>query len=285
MRLLVAIPHYWEPGGLADGRPHASTAADPAPRAAALSRCIAALHTHWGPRQGTLRIKDRAVGPANDRAPRQVEILVLTDGRHHVLDRLAVDPTWYRHRPTPVPPTALGFACWDALRGNVGGFDMYAYMEDDLILGDPMFFEKVDWFRRQVGPGSLLLPNRYETSTIGPIQKLYIDGEIHDSATADLQDRSRSPTLRGEVMGLPLEFERPSNPHAGCFFLDDFQLQHWIARPDFHERDPLFIGPLESAASLGVMRAFNVYKPAQKNASFLEIEHAGTGFISLLKSK
>ena len=34
-----------------------------------------------------------------------------------------------------------------------------------------------------------------------------------------------------------------------------------------------FGGPLESAATLGVIRHFRAYKPARENAGFLEIEH------------
>lgn len=283
MRLLVAIPHYWEPGGRADGRAHASTALDPSPRVRALTRCLAALHSHYGPKQGILKMKDRLVGPANAAELFSLEILVLTDGSHHVLDRIEADSGPYAHVPRNVPPLGLGFACWDALRERVGGFDVYAYLEDDLILADPLFFAKLAWFRRQVGPESLLLPNRFEVAGRGLMHKLYVDGDIADTATARLQDRAYRPILRGEVMGRPVDFVRPSNPHSGCFFLDDGQLQSWIARPDFHDRHPAFIGPLESAASLGVMRAFRVYKPAAENASFLEIEHAGTGFLSLLR--
>ena len=44
----------------------------------------------------------------------------------------------------------------------------------------------------------------------------------------------------------------------------------------WRERDGvrgLICGPLESAATLGIMRHFRVYKPARENAAFLEIEH------------
>ncbi len=42
------------------------------------------------------------------------------------------------------------------------------------------------------------------------------------------------------------------------------------------------IGPLESAASLGIMRTLRVYKPAGEYARFLEIMHAGTAFAELV---
>ena len=47
--------------------------------------------------------------------------------------------------------------------------------------------------------------------------------------------------------------------------------------------DTFFAAPkLESAATLGIMRAFRIYKPAPENASFLEIEHHGSAFIRQL---
>ena len=39
----------------------------------------------------------------------------------------------------------------------------------------------------------------------------------------------------------------------------------WAARADFLNRESRFIGPLESAATLGIIRAFNVYKPSKSN--------------------
>jgi hypothetical protein len=50
-------------------------------------------------------------------------------------------------------------------------------------------------------------------------------------------------------------------------------MEHWARQPGFLDRGTGFIGPLESAASLGVMRAFRVYKPARENLDFLQIRH------------
>jgi hypothetical protein len=47
-------------------------------------------------------------------------------------------------------------------------------------------------------------------------------------------------------------------------------VQQRPARLDFFDRDTSFIGPLESAATLGIMRAFRIYKPAPEHAAFLE---------------
>ena len=43
------------------------------------------------------------------------------------------------------------------------------------------------------------------------------------------------------------------------------------------------VGPLGSAATLGVMKTFRVYKPANETAGFLEVEHPGSRFLTRIK--
>jgi hypothetical protein len=76
---------------------------------------------------------------------------------------------------------------------------------------------------------------------------------------------------------------RTRNPHSGCFFLNARQMTHWAGQPYFGARESRFIGPLESAATLGLMRTFKVYRPAPANADFLEVQHAGTGYLERLR--
>ena len=86
-------------------------------------------------------------------------------------------------------------------------------------------------------------------------------------------------------MGVPVAFRRTLNPHSGCFFLNAAQMEHWARQPYFLNRDTSFIGPLESAATLGIMRTFRVYKPVPEHASFLEIQHWGDGWIRRLAQR
>jgi hypothetical protein len=79
-----------------------------------------------------------------------------------------------------------------------------------------------------------------------------------------------------------VSFKRPLNPHSGCFFLNAEQMEYWAKQPYFLDRDCGFIGPLESAASLGIMKTFKIYKPTASHANFLEIQHFGSGFINLI---
>jgi hypothetical protein len=164
----------------------------------------------------------------------------------------------------------------------LGQYDYYCFMEDDLILRDPLFFNKLRWFTRQTGDQNLLQPNRFELSSRARFPKVFIDGDIAPRATAAFQNVGEQSQLTGSVMGTEIVFRRALNPHAGCFFLNGAQMAHWSRQAHFLDRDTRFVGPLESAASLGVMKSFRVYKPARQHAGFLEIQHAGTSYLDLL---
>ena len=84
-------------------------------------------------------------------------------------------------------------------------------------------------------------------------------------------------------MGAPVRFVPALNPHGGCFFLSAAQMERMVADPLFSGRDTSFVGPLESAVTLPLIRSFQVYKPARENASFLELRHYGSAFLSLLR--
>lgn len=65
-------------------------------------------------------------------------------------------------------------------------------------------------------------------------------------------------------------------------FSSQKQMEHWVNQPYFLDMDASFISPLESSASLGIMKAFRVYKPSPQNANFLEIQHFGDQFLMLI---
>jgi hypothetical protein len=139
---------------------------------------------------------------------------------------------------------------------------------------------KLAWFTGVVGDENLLQPNRFETAHRAPALKVYVDGNIRPQATVRFQNVNEQPELTGKIMETPVRFNRALNPHSGCYFLNAAQMERWTRQQYFLDRDTSFIGPLESAATLGIMRAFRVYKPAPENAGFLEIQHFGTGFLS-----
>jgi hypothetical protein len=282
MRILFAIPHYFGQGAGAEAR-HGSQHGDADSRAAALEQALLALHQLFGESQAMIRHADRRTIEANESFRHTIHVVVVTRGGDHVLKRLRVSETLYQPYPVDDDPKLLGFHCQTILRDRWGNYDYYCYLEDDLILHDPWLFQKLQWFTGHVGDDKLLLPNRFERSANLAYKKCYVDGDLAKSLTEKFQDVSDQPQLSSTVLGASTRFVRPLNPHSGCYFLNARQMQHWTKQPHFGSQDATFIGPLESAATLGIMRTFKIYKPAPENASFLEIEHFDNHYIRKIR--
>lgn len=280
MRLLFAIPHYFNPAPAGERR-YGSFGPDPAPRIRALTECLTAIRQLFSRPQCVIDIGRRTTVPANQSTATAADVVICTTGTAHVLNQLPLGSGYFAHLPTRAEPRLLGFECHAALRDRLAaGYDYYCYLEDDLLIRDPLFFVKLSWFVRQLGDGALLMPNRYEVARDRIVHKAYIDGPLRPDVTAWFQDVTDAPLLEADALGLHLSFRRAANPHSGAFFLAASQMAAWAARPDFLNRDVRFVGPLESAATLGVARTFRVYKAAPECAAFLELEHPGTAFLS-----
>ncbi len=284
MRILFTIPHYYRPRGQTDdGRKHGSVTRTAQARIGALSACITALRELFGPPQCVLQHASKTALRIEPRDPVQMDIIVCTSGNDHLLDRLTVPPDWHDHHTSDTQPLLLGYECHAVMRERLGGYDYYCYLEDDLLLADPWLFRKLAWFTGRFGEGKLLQPNRYEAGPNFPVRKIYVDGTLHPKCTTAYQDIEQEPELAGEVMGNHVVFRRSINPHAGCFFLRAAQMEHWARQPYFLDRAVSFVGALESAATLGIMRAFQVYKPALENGDFLEVRHSGTTYLEMIR--
>lgn len=282
MRILVAILHHWNPSG--NGR-HESLRSDPLPRLEALRQQILAF-SRLGRNQLHLHLADQAAYAANTDHRPSIDLHLITDASHHLVDALE-EP--FRRRvqhvvKRPEDPMLLGFELQRHLAEQLSeDYDLYAYFEDDLLVHDPFFFEKIRLFVEQFGADHVLLPQRYELLPIpAHIDKLYVDGTI---APTFLQSFSRhpSPPLQlAQPCAPAVSLEAPANPHAGCFVLTREQLAHWLMQPWWLDQDCSFISPLESAATLGLLKTFRLYKPVFPQAAWLEIQHWGVTFLSRL---
>jgi hypothetical protein len=283
MRVLFTIPHYFHHGEGNSGKAtsHDSRGGNPLPRLQALTECLAALHRLQRPAFVLDHVQRGAYAMASA-TPTAVDVVLCTTMGRHLLDRLGAPTSAYAHNATTAEPMLLGFACQELLRDRLGDYDYYCYLEDDLIVHDPWLFYKLAWFNSHAGEDKLLQPNRFEAGLGHLVAKLYIDGPLEERVTAPFQNIHDSPPLAGEALGQQLEFRRTLNPHAGCYFLHARQMEHWAQQPHFADRDTRFIGSLETAATLGIMRTFKVYRPAPANADFLEIQHFGTRYLDIL---
>lgn len=288
MRLLFVIPHFFNATARRDSQPdlrgnHGSVTSPVELRVDAIRRTVMSLHQTFGRSQAMIRHADRRTVAANEAVRHEVHLVIVTTSQEHLLDRAELPGDSYHHCSIDGDPTRLGFHCHDILRDRWGNYDYYGYLEDDLSITDAWFFEKLRWFNSYVGDDHLLMPNRYERAQGMAYNKCYLDGDLSSHVSEPFQDITDRPQLKSTVMGRSVRFIRPLNPHSGCFFLNSTQMQTWIGQPFFGSRDTSFIGPLESAATLDVMKTFRIYKPAPENASFLEIEHHGSRFIALIR--
>lgn len=279
MKILITIPHYYNP----TNDNHGSYRKDPTPRIHALRACLFNLRSLFGDSQCMINITDKTAINVNQNSKNQIDIVICTDNQKHILEHLNLPENFYtQHNSELENPKLLGFECHKILKENLGEYDYYCFMEDDLIINDSLFFEKLKWFNNGTESINLLQPNRYETSSRGKVSKAYVDGNINPRATANCQNIKEFSHLNSNFLGQNIVFERPLNPHSGCFFLTQEQMEHWANQPYFLDMDTGFISPLESTASLGIMKTFRVYKPAVQNANFLEIQHFGDAFLGLI---
>jgi hypothetical protein len=268
MRIHVTIAHYFRPTSGFYG----SARANPAARIAALTRVLESLHVNFGHRQGLLNPAARLLDETNGQMGAEIAVTICTTRGDHLIADLPGH--LFTEHATDAEAMLLGYECHDVLRQSLGRYDYYCYLEDDIEAADPWFFRKLDWFNAKASDRALLQPNRFERTHRDHVHKLYIDCNLRNPSLSEpYQDITVRPQIRASMLGAPLLFQRINNPHAGCFFLNAKQMETWSKQPYFLDRSVEFGGPLESAATLGIMRCFNVYKPSRENADFLEVEH------------
>ena len=287
MRLLFAVVHYYKSG---NGR-HGSLAADPRPRIDALRGLILQLHRLFGQPAGLLNHLQRRVDGVDDGGG-SLDLRVCVSGDCHVLDQLNDCEGLYRQEAChPEDPRLLGFEAqrvllqaFKAAESDGEPFDYIAYLEDDIQLTDADFFLKLRSFNKAFGDQYLLMPNRIETmERQGQLRRFYIDGD-YNPAASETYRRSVDQRLCLSHLGEMVRFEQPSNLHAGCFFLNREQARIYAISGHAAEVDTSFHGPLESAATLGMLKTFQLMKPAPDNGRFLTVEHGGRNFMGLVQS-
>lgn len=242
------------------------------------------MHQNFGARVYGLDHFNRKAWQSAAAERAEIDVVIVTAGAAHLLDALPALRSLYRRHATSADPPMLGFECHKLLGEARGRYDYYGYVEDDIVLTDALFFRKRRLFDESFGPAALLQPNRYEVRPDGPVQKLYVDYDIRPGLTAPYQDISRQPRLELPFLGETISCARTNYPSAGCFFLNDSQLAQWVAGPHFLDGDVSYMSPLDSAATLSIMKSFRIYKPVLDQAWFLEVLHASPRWIGAVSS-
>lgn len=285
MKILVVIPHYF--GGDKVGGDNAAVNRSMRPnarqeRATALARVLASLQTAFGPHAfGLNHSKGRA---RRVKAAHEIAVVILTLPDAHLLDHLppALRHS-FQHATVQCDPLRLGFVAHRLLGDEGAKFDYSVYLEDDVAIHDPLFFHKRRAFDAQFGPEALLQPQRYEIGGRRQLRKLYVDWAVNLRKTEAYQNIADRPRLSLDFGGDTYEMKRTSYPSSGCFILNAEQRRLWREGPYFLDGDESYFSPLDSAATLSVMKTFRIYKPCLDHSWFFEVEHVSPRWIGLLE--
>jgi hypothetical protein len=278
MRLFVAIAHYFnnEEEQQAIRDLDMGSGRWPLPRIAALNAAIVALHRYFG--ANALSINPDEAATFKSRSSNVLDIVILTVRGNNVLEWIGIEAPAISVEYFDGDPLLLGFEAQRLMRERAGAYDIYGYMEDDLVITDPAFIDKITWFASRFGDRALLLPTRYEQSSSGTMAKVAFAPRLSRSQREFLFRNDPQAVLSAPWNDQIQSFRIPMNPHAGCFFVTRAQLDTWMRSPTFYDRDTSWIDPLVSAATYAPGKQFNLYAAAEPDPWFLDIEHFGVRY-------
>lgn len=150
-------------------------------------------------------------------------------------------------------------------------YDVIGYMEDDCVIEDPEFFEKIRALVSITGGDYAFIPHRCE--------QIPGEGDVILSGDPD----GGRPDLfwdTGEELEIawPLgarRFYRATNPHSGCYFLTRDQAinvrTYWQGCS--WEPSMVLSGPLEQAGSGVLLPVLKLMKPVPEHYRFLMVRH------------
>ncbi len=279
MRALVVFAHYFKAESKSN---YSSTNAEQREaRRQSIARVLLAWRAHFG-ETASLNVEHRKF-ELNAPALNTLDMAVVVNGDDHLLDdalltRLGVEKlTCSLDQPRMLP-----FMAQRVMAQRKAQYDWYVYSEEDVLPHDANFFGKLGAFQKSFGAGWVLQPNRYEVNAAALRPKTYIDGDLRIGLMSRLfafVPETENLLVQRDASGV-VKFLRAQNPHSGFFALSAEQFDMWSSAKHFLDMDCSFISPLESAATLGLLKTFSVYKPALP-MHHLEIEHLDTKFSNM----
>lgn len=289
LRLRVAIPHFFREGasegsgGYGSGR-----SGNRLPRSLALARCLGSvLALNRAPRDWILNIAERQMEltPASSPAGLpvvQVELHLFVCAEHWLQEVVELyAPRLQLHRLELDDPRQLPLAAVRHLLDMPAPADLSLYLEDDLVVQDPRYADKLAWFHQRTDHRFVLMPHRREPTVANAPQHLYVDGPIKpEGQLQPVWASDETVVANGRFWdGQELGFVEASNPHSGSFCVSAPQLEQLRSAP---WPPPTFVGPLETAATGTLLGQFPVLKPSWACREFLTLEHGNPSFLRLL---
>ena len=289
LRLRVAIPHFFREGasegsgGYGSGR-----SGNRLPRSLALARCLGSvLALNRAPRDWILNIAERqmeltAASSLAGLPAVQVELHLFVCGQHWLQEVVELyAPRLQLHRLELEDPRQLPLAAVRQLLDMPDPADLSLYLEDDLVIQDPRYADKLAWFHQRTEHRFVLMPHRREPTVANAPQHLYVDGPIKPEGQQQAVWASDETVVANGRFwdGQELGFVEASNPHSGSFCVSAPQLEQLRSAP---WPPPTFVGPLETAATGTLLGQFPVLKPSWACREFLTLEHGNPSFLRLL---
>jgi hypothetical protein len=289
LRLRVAIPHFFREGASeASGGYGSGRRSNRLPRSLSLARCLGSvLGLNRARHDWILNIAERQLeltpAPALAGLPSlQVEMHLFVCGEHWLREVVELfEPRLVLHQLELADPMQLPLAAVRQLLDMAPPADLQLYLEDDLVVQDLRYADKLAWFHHRTAHRFVLMPHRMEPSVANAPQRLFVDGPIKSVRQGEPVWASEEQVVAcGRFWdGQEISFMAASNPHSGSFCLSEPQLEQlrtapWPPAP--------FVGPLETAATGTVLGHFPVLKPSWACRDFLTLEHGNPSFLRLL---
>lgn len=289
LRLRVVIPHFFREGASATSGGYGSgRKGNRLQRCLALARCLGSvLSLNRAQHDWILNIAERQLEltPASTLAGLPallVELHLFVCGEHWLQEVVELfAPRLQLHRLELADPMQLPLVAVRQLFDITSPADLNLYLEDDLVIQDPRYADKLIWFYQRSEHRFVLMPHRYEQTVANAPQRLFVDGPIKPEGQAKTVWASEEEVMASGRFwdGQELGFVQASNPHSGSFCLSAPQLEQLrtAAWPP-----PPFVGPLETAATGTVLGHFPILKPSWACRDFLTLEHGNSSFLRVL---
>lgn len=290
LRLRVVIPHFFREGGSDDDDRYGSVRpGNRLHRSIAFARCLGSVlalnrsSQDWILNMAENKLESSATAENSEFSSVHVDINLFVTGQNWLQDVVEIFAGRLQvHRLELSDPMQLPLEAVRALLDHPETYDLSLYMEDDLVIQDPLYAEKNWWFTTRTNHQHILMPHRREPTVANAPQQLFVDGPIKPLGFADpVWASDEEEIAQGRFWdGKEIAFVKASNPHSGSFCLSAPQLLELRTKP---WPPPMFVGPLETAATGTVLQHFSVLKTSWAHRYFLTLEHGNPSFLFALK--
>ena len=289
LRLRVAIPHFYSEGSSEGSGGYGSGRfGNRLPRSVALARCLeGVLSLNRAERDWILNLAEQQIEISSTSSMAglstiKVELHLFVTGDswiHEVVELFSNRLTI--HKLNLKEPRQLPLAAVRHLLDMPDVADLSMYLEDDLVIQDYRYIDKLAWFYERTNHRFVLMPHRRESCVANAPQSMYVDGPIKEKNSEEtVFAGSEKEVASGRFWdGQSVIFCEASNPHSGSFCLSVPQLEKLRSS---NWPPASFVGPLETAATGTILGQFPVLKTSWACRDFLRLEHGNPSFLGLL---